>query len=115
MLENALMKITKREFWIASVASLAGFMLCYFLFGERATPRAPSQMKLVVTSPNTSAVPKQTWAGAPFRLTNASPSRPLAGSYVIKPRPELLGQPARRNVDLTSSRYKAEVDLSDLY
>lgn len=108
------MKVTKREFRIAAAASLFGFFCCYFLAGEPTPPRGASQMTFIYSLPKTSAPPEVRNFSIPLNRTNAAAPRFLP-IYTVKPRAELRGPPARPNVDLFSDRYKAEVDLRDLY
>ena len=116
------MKMTQREFRIAVGAALFGFFLCYFLFGTTQPPRsAAPQMTVIASLPKTS-LPKTAPTNArAFELRAPSPrtNRHLlryVPTFGIKNRPELLlgYQTPSLKLDLTSSRYRAEVDLSDL-
>ena len=102
------MKITEREFRIAAMAGLFGFLLCYFLFGHSSRPRNTSGMTLVASVP---AWP-QTTNQIEWQLKSINSPRFLS-EFGNKLRPELREQP-RPNLDLMSSRHRAEVDLHDL-
>ena len=113
------MIVTRREFRIAAAASLFGFLFCYFLAGQAMPPRSTSKMTVIYSLPNTPAATNQfpPQFHLPSVRTKALPPAvfPPYGAYGHKDRPELLGQPQRPRVDLTSSRYRAEVNLADLY
>jgi hypothetical protein len=110
------MKITQRDFRIAAAASLFGFFLCCFLFGHEARPHRRSPMTIVMTmSSNTPVTPAEFSGDIRFHLNRTNRQSPgFLPMFGINPRPELPGQPTRRNVDLVSSKYRAEVDLRDL-
>ena len=110
------MKVTKREFRIAAAASLFGFFFCYFLAGQAMPPRSPGKMTIIYSLSDETPVtnhwiPQLHIPGA--RITPISGPAPAAARFVTRGYME-LGQGSRRNVDLFSSRYKVEVDLSDL-
>ena len=110
------MKVTKREFRIAAAVSLFGFFFCYFLAGQAMPPRSAGKMTIIYSLPNATPatnqwVPQFHMPGA--RITPITGSAPAAAGFTTRRYLE-LGHPARRNVDLFSSRYKVEVDLSDL-
>jgi len=106
------MKVTKREFQIAAVASLFGFFCCYFLVGQPTPPRGLWQMTVIYDGP---AAPKQLLQEIqPILLrTNAAAPR-FVPAFAVNERPELVGSQPGPRIDLMSSRYKAEVDVSDL-
>jgi len=107
------MKITSREFRIAAGAALFGFFVCYFLFGTSMTARSPSPKMTVIAS-----LPKPAQTNLPLQFLSPPTNRQSirsGSSLGFKERPELPGyQKPSWHLDLTSSRYKAEVDLSDL-
>lgn len=98
------------------VAALAGFFLCYFLSGTTRPPRSPAaKMTLIAPLPKPRAT-NQAPLQFPSRIL--APQRQVVHvpvSFGIKERPELIGyQKSSLKLDLMSSRYRAEVDLSDL-
>ena len=109
------MNVTSREFRIGAVSGLLGFLVCYFLFGDLQPPRAPAQMTIVAPLSNATshALSAPEKGRGQLNITNRTLVT-VGGSYAIKARPELLEPPPRPRIDLTSSRYRAEVDLSDL-
>lgn len=106
------MKVTKREFRIAAVASFVGFFCCYFLVGQPTPPRGLWQMTVIYDGP---AAPKQLLQEIqPILIrTNAAAPR-FVPAFAVNERPELAGSQPGPRIDLMSSRYKAEVDVSDL-
>src|SRR5688572_8799614 len=99
------MKVTKREFQIAAVASLFGFFCCYFLVGQPTPPRGLWQMTVIYDGP---AAPKQLLQEIqPILLrTNAAAPR-FVPAFAVNERPELVGSQPGPRIDLMSSRYKA--------
>jgi hypothetical protein len=110
------MRITERDFRIAAAAAVFGFFLCYFLFGHEARPHRPSSMVVIATiSSNAPNAPSELPGDIRFQLNGTNRLSPgFLPMFGIHQRPELPSQPPRPNVDLFSSRYKAEIDLRDL-
>jgi hypothetical protein len=113
------MKVTKREFRIAAAASLLGFFFCYFLAGQAMPPSSPGTMTIIYSTGTFSDTPPATNQWVPqihlpgAQIIPMNGPAPAAAGFATKGYSE-LGQPSRRNVDLFSSRYRVEVDLSDL-